>query len=54
MAAGEMAEGEFAAFLAQACRNLAAFSAAGSFTTSALTGAIWANCSPPVERSMAS
>jgi DNA modification methylase len=30
MAAGEMDQAEFTAFLAQACRNLAAFSAAGS------------------------
>ena len=30
MAAGEMGKAEFTAFLAQACRNLAAFSAAGS------------------------
>src|SRR5205823_10726520 len=30
MASGEMDQAEFTAFLAQACRNLAAFSAAGS------------------------
>jgi len=43
MASGEMDKAAFAAFLGQACRNLAAFSADGSIHFVCMDGGIWPN-----------